>query len=591
MNETTRDEIAALQETLLRLETKHEQSIAEINEKWQSKFESVEASMKQQGEELTEAKRELQEVHTTLLQQLTQPLPQPTKLLTEPRPSEQDAMDEILRVEDSPQQSLQCHQQSDHSAACNSNANVETNSDSSIEWPVQEELHADADHFLAQRELQFEIIQQQLEMQDRQLKSVQEGLNRAALDTESLHYEQNKLRQSWSTNFEVIMEALKSVQDGPQGGLYGEIEKDAEPLVSDGAVTSASTAKLSNVIGHEVSLARDAKRECFELIQQENERMMRTWGAQFDDLALYIQDNLDSQRASIAEARTSTFEHVDAETQARSGVWNAQYNQLKHQVHQHSNEIHDLKEDQEKSLVVVVETLVNLKTKVQAITEQIKEQGNVQLCSEINMQKILQLMESKADQWSSTFSKCESELKLLKHKVSHITEETEEIAEDREHIQSILEESVQLFNATTKTSMELWTAQFSDLESRLQAQAKDNNAKVLDYEKLQFEMDDMRIAWNQKFVKLIRLVENQASSEHQVAQRAHRIEGGRDLPPCDSDPQEKQVSYTIVGTENTLSKKTKWRFRPTLFRDADAFCSASGAFYDLTSVDQVVETE
>lgn len=588
--DNTRTDIMALQQALMSMEAKHDLSMAAANEQWKAKFESVEATLMQQSQELTATKREQQESHSPLLQQLTQLVQQQSEQLaavTEMRANEREQMADMMRDLESRLQTLGAHQQGnpipftnedregDHTLACNQATGA--NPELTIERLVQKELQAEAEQLTAQRELQFEIMQQQVETHSRQLERIQESLTTAILDHESLRYEQVKTRQSWYTNFEVlsaqgqqldgeikaIAETLKSVQDRP----LAEMVKMAETreLMAGTSLTAdplGSPRMLSYRVGSQVSLARTTKSECFEFIQQENDRMMQTWGAQFDDLAIYIQDNLDAQRASIAEARTSTFEHVDAEAQARFAVWNAQHNQLVHQMHQHSTEIQDLKEDQERSIAIVVESLVNLKRNVHTITEQLNEQETLQMTTDIDMQKILHLIERKAKLWDSKFGKYDCKLQSLNDELRQVTKETKDIAEDRQVLKSILEQSIELFNVKTDTTLDRWTAQFAELKRQLQDQVENRNMKLQDHNKLQHELGNAIATWNNKFVDLICLVEHQAIDLEALRNKPHFTESERDPAPADYlESRRNTAAFREIKVDQKKYKKLLWSAR------------------------------
>jgi hypothetical protein len=306
------------------------------------------------------------------------------------------------------------------------------------------------------------------------------------------------------------------------------------------------------------------KQECLDVIHQETDRMMRAWGTQFDDLAVYMQDNLDAQRNSISEARTSTFDQVDAEAKSRALAVQAQYNELANTVQDHASQIQEIKDDQEKSLIIVVDSLVSLKGKVEAVAEQQSTQESLQMSSDVDMQKILRIIDTKTKQWNDAFSNYDSELAKMKDELKGLSTDTEAMAEDREAIQEILDESLALFTSNSNAATELWNAQFQKLERQM---------KLLDYEKLLCELSKVMADWKKKFADVMRLYSHQANElgklQSFVNERLPESENEeRDELYDYLEARRKKVTFAEIKVDQKKYKKVLWQAKQKRADDA-----------------------
>jgi mannitol/fructose-specific phosphotransferase system IIA component (Ntr-type) len=249
--------------------------------------------------------------------------------------------------------------------------------------------------------------------------------------------------------------------------------------------------------------------EVTELIRDEGERLMRTWGAQFDDLTVYLQDNLEKQRSSIAETRTSTFEHMDADAQRREEFWNSRWKEILSQNHQYDNWIHELREDQERSFLIIVDTLVSLKSKFQSISDRMDELEEFERKPGSEWSTIRQGLQQQLTSSQSKFVKYDAKLQSLKNIVDHAMKDIEEIAEDRESVQNILISSVELFNSKIDGCYDRWGTQCEGLEKRMKEKVDAGQKQIHNLNKHRREIEVVVTAMCKKMVDLSGMMENQ----------------------------------------------------------------------------------
>ena len=298
------------------------------------------------------------------------------------------------------------------------------------------------------------------------------------------------------------------------------------------------------------------KKECREMIERENERMMRTWGTHFQDLATLVQNDLDNQRESMAEARTSTFEHMDAETRARTTVWNTQYNQLVTQLRQHAQAIDNVKDDQERAMMIIVDTMVNLKLQVQELSEEIKEQESPLLLDNYNVsyskknvdtKRVLHMIDRKTKEWKLEMDKYAEEVQSLKAEYKKLAQANSEIMEDHDTVQNVLESTIDLFNAKMETNVDIFTIQLNDLQRELMEEAWESFVAKKDHETMQQELDKITKRCESTFVELVKVLEMQAA-ELKAAQEQQ----GKPVRIS-----KKNVSFTREGKDAPATTTTK----------------------------------
>lgn len=573
-DDETATEITALLKALKRLESKHEYAVAAAAKKelktTLSNSTTMKASMMRQSHELVEMKHGLNEVHSPLLEKLARVVLQQSKLLSTisaERAADRARMCELERQLDG--QRMQTHPQEGDMPAIGRRMEPVAVAESAvtahtIKRLVKSAVLGHVEQLQADRELRFEIMQEQVDAQGRQLDMVEDRLDTAIADNESLRYEQVQARQSWSSHFDVLMTQgqklncdIKALADrlASERPSAEVMERGASAsLDNQGQLVDADTINIS----HD-TIAQTVKLECMAYIKHENEGMMRAWGRQFDDLVVFIHGNLDSQRACIAEVRTSTFDHVDADSRAKAAVWNAQYNQLVHQTHHHGDELREAKDDQERSLIVVAEALVNLKTKVQGLAAQVLELGSGHLSSEVDAKQILHIVERKSKLWKTAFGNYESEVKSIKEGLAALSDAVKSIARDRETVQNIRESSLAL---KIDNAVNFWTTQFADLERRLEGQSAGHQAQFQGHDQLYREVQSALVDMKVTLANLVQPVTHQASDLETARGLAVGVDGKREPAP-DNDAE---------------SRETK-----TTFAKIDAYSGADRIeFYDLT---------
>lgn len=323
-----------------------------------------------------------------------------------------------------------------------------------------------------------------------------------------------------------------------------------------------------------------SKQQCRDLIDRENVRMMRTWGSHFDDLVVYLQDNLDAQSVAIAEARASTFEQVDAEAQAREEGMRTSYGELLRQVGELVTNLDSIKEEQERSLKIIVENLIKVMKNVDSIAERQNKQESIQKATDIDIQKVLQVVEAKSNVCKSSFAKVDDNVSSLTLKLGQVSEKCDLVSASRVALQDIVDESIKLFHEKSNTTMELWTAQFDKLERRMQ---------LLDYEELLSKLAKVMVAWRTKFTDLNQVVKRQGSDlgtlQGKFESKFTNLDGPESL--CDYlEARRKKVTFVNYNVDQKKYKKLLWRARQERSalsgEDDPEMTTQNIEYYDLT---------
>jgi hypothetical protein len=380
--------------------------------------------------------------------------------------------------------------QSDRSQDHLSSYEDTTATPASIEGLIRKELRSYLKEVFAERETQTYLLQRDIDKQNRQIEQLRiEVLSRLrALDFHPRPREMDHPVPLHCMKFE---------------GTEVEIE-----LIEESKMTRSET-KSSPKMEHQLALVHTedpliqfTSQVCNTLIMHEAEHLMKTWGTQFDDLTIYLQDNLDKQRECIADVQKSTFEHVDAETQTRIGVLNAQLNYLGRQTQQQDASIQELREEQERSFIVIVETLIKLKSKFEGIDDRMKKQEEMHSLSEIDITKLHQKLIDESNLWTSRFKHQEGKIQQLKGNVDHSLKEIEGVIEDRDSIQTILSATIELFNEKMESSNSLMGNQIFALENRLNKQIEAGQSEIQKMNTHKRDMDIVITAICKKLVDL-----------------------------------------------------------------------------------------
>ena len=325
-------------------------------------------------------------------------------------------------------------------------------------------------------------VPQDFEKQSLQIASLKNDLVSVLSIVELLRDETIRSREKCSSNFDVLTSQM------------WKIEAELEAIKSSGQ----ENLSILNTNEQKVELSQQ---DVAGHIQSESERLMQTWGAQFDDLVIYLQDNLDKQSACIAETRTSTFEHVDADSQRREALWNSKISEILCQNRQYDNMIQELRDDQERSFLIIVDTLVSLKTKCQSISERTDE---------------FEVLSRQGCEPQSTFRKYDAKFQALKNVVDHAMKDIVDIMEDRESVQNILTSSVELLNAKIDSKFDLWNQQIESLEKRVKEKTEAGLKQIQNLNKFRREIEMVVTAVCKKIGDLASRFENQLSDIESV---------------------------------------------------------------------------
>jgi len=279
---------------------------------------------------------------------------------------------------------------------------------------------------------------------------------------------------------------------------------------------SDSTERVNNMFDHD-ELKESIRKECREMMDRENEALMQTWGTHFQDLATLVQKELDHHRESITEVRSSIFEHVDAESKVRASLWNAQYNQLVKQMSKHSQDIGEIKEDQERAMLIVVETLVNMKMKVEEMHDEMESRPVLSTDSAehsegtFDADRVVQIVDQRTKVWESKMKHFAADLKKVKTDTHDANCAVADMIQDHDAMQSILDKTIDLFNAKMETSIDVWTIQLDDLKRDMEEFSFQSFASKRDQEKIQKSVDMLVKKLDSTYVDLIQVLDAQAA--------------------------------------------------------------------------------
>ena len=439
----------------------------------------------------------------------------------------------------------------------------------SIERLIRKELRSYMKEVLAERETQTYLIQREMENQNQQIAQLRiEVMSRfRALDLNVKPKAPNHPIPLHCMKFEGTEVEIELIEEGK----YAHDRTSTAISKSD---PSTENHLALSVVHADDPLIQFTSQVCHTLIMNEAEHLMKTWGTQFDDLTIYLQDNLDKQRECIADVQKSTFEQVDAETQARAGVLNAQLHYLQCKSQQQEKIIQELRDDQERVFHVVVETIIKLKSKLQGMGDQMEQQQREHSSTKHEVTALRQTLIDESNSSMSRFHKQDGRLQRLRESFDHSLKEIEEIVEDRNSIQTILSATIELFNEKMESSNELMGDQLTTTEKRFTKQIEAGEAEIQKINDHQHEMEIVITAICKKLVELTAdIAEKKCREAEQILTKP--LQGGR------TDTSKEYFDYMNVNEKKY--KKALWiagKQRSRLF-EVDA-AQKEVEFYDLT---------
>jgi hypothetical protein len=465
------------------LEVKIEQLLQVAKEEWNAKCEHYDKTINALSKELLETKMQLQSIDRINSNESATAyddtnLPYTLKLNTDLLRGNENSDTESNKTHDS-----SCFLPESNVSSGGSYDDDTTATPVSIEQLIRKELRSYMKGVLAERESHTYLLLREMEKQEQK----------------NVAFRNDILNQLHELTMEKGQDQTKIVS-------YTNLDTTHNQIIdNDGDVQSILTVEQENqieLVNVNIPVLQYTNQMCTELIQKESERLMKTWGTQFDELAVYLQDNLDSQRVCIAEARTSTFEHVDAESHTRAGVWKAQFNHLLRKNQQQENAMHEIRGDQEQSFLIIVDTLIKLKTKLNEITEQVKDFEMMHLSSEIDIQTIRYDFHDESNIWKLKFIQSESKFQSLKDSVNYIVKEVDAFVEDRDSIQKNLSATIELINSKLEAQNEMWQSKLTNFESRFENQAKAGQLQIQNLNSQRLEVEVVISAICKKLVDL-----------------------------------------------------------------------------------------
>lgn len=561
---STNARIDSLKMRLRRMEKQHEEYVVANQEINETRFQVVENKLEVQRKELEVTKENLKEAQIQLEEQ--------SKYHAGISAEQQVLLERIglierrLMKEDPPGSPVTPTTASGNELSSNINEKSTTNTPAEFEAMIQKLVKIELQQLFAESHEQFAILQQKAEKQGKKLdlnhlrEEQEEQQQLCDANVKPLARQEDEQDESLNTleaanlmiqGDEKVMVQRKGelVQAAPErdpSGLDASSSNSstnsssADKILSRRAIISGMHSESTERMSNRQNAAREERFEdeedcsstyrekrdeamrekvvndCREIMERENEHLMKTWGTHFQDLATLVQNELEKQRESIIETRTTTFEHVDAESKARATVWNAQYNQL-------AREIMDIKEDSERALQILVETMVNLKTKVDEYATALTAKPTLSSESGANVfdtePLLQQLVDQKTTQLESEISKCRDEVQGLKSELKLVHCATADIVQDHEAMQSILDTTIDVFNKKMETNVDVWTIQLGDLQRDLEEYVQRNFGRKRDQEKLKEKMETVVKKLDTTYVDLIQVLNEQAK-ELRSAQEA-----------------------------------------------------------------------
>ena len=560
MNESTEEQQINLQ--LRSFEEKFERSLQEMKNKYDRKCEQYDQTIAEISKELFETKQMLNDRHSKLHTVVDAKMVDQNVSITSSATDGNDDLPLSLQFDKDRLRKNQNNSDSDSNTAEHGICSVvvhrsdrshdhsssfedTTSTPASIEGLIRKELRSYMKEVLAERETQTYLLQREVDKQNQQIAQLRiDVLSRLRV----LDFQVVKPRQP---DQPIPLHCMKFE------GTEVEIELIEEGKLtcnqSSLSVITPKSERQTTVVQAEDPLSHFTSQICNKLIMDNAEHLMKTWGTQFDDLTIYLQDNLDKQRECIADVRKSTFEHIDAETQTRVGVLNEHLNFIGRKNQQQEKAIQELHDEQERSFLVVVETLIKLKSKFQGVGDQVKQQEETHLSAKGDLEKLRQKLIDESNSWTLRFNQQDGKLQQLKDKVDQGLKEMEDVIEDRDSIQTILSATIELFNAKMESSNTLMSDQLITLENRLNTQIEAGQAEIQKMTTHRREMEIVVTAICKKLVDLTADVSVKQRTE--VEQLLIKTEEGQCV---DKQVQNDIDHFKYIKVNQKKYKKALW---------------------------------
>jgi hypothetical protein len=306
-------------------------------------------------------------------------------------------------------------------------------------------------------------------------------------------------------------------------------------------------------------------------LNYETERLMQIWKTQMADMASCYNTNFDDVRDLLNQLRTETRHHVDATVKKNHLLTKRQYENLVGQVNDHTRSIAEVQEDQEVSNMALIDTMSCMKTKFDAVLEELQLYGslpNNSMISTTNQQggneaassgsgesgecgsritvtcgkpldnnnnndPVVQIFERKSGQWNAQFKKLRSELRSFQREQC---EQRQDVAE----LQQLLETSVNVLSQQAETTASLCEKQLQRLYDQVR---RETTAQQTDLRTVQTDLVDMGQQWRDRFNELLHVLDSQNRYGSTTSSRG-REDNARDAAAVavsgGGDPQQQQ---------------------------------------------------
>lgn len=381
--------------------------------------------------------------------------------------------------------------------------------DASDKGDIKESIKESAETLVAQRDVQFGLLQQNMEKELQQVKS-KYSVQQKILDKMIVKCED--IQRSCQSNNEV---------------LFTELETQKQEIDHVARTTSPDPTFVESMIQNECSritvMVRGELNEVRRQFQSKTLNLPSTKGADF---------------------------------------WETKFDELSSTVQEYDFDLEQVKEDQETAMSMVVDTMAALKEKVEGVLGEVKRTENLQIASDFGLQKILDLVERKSGQWNTKFSEHSEHIKELKKQIVDVDSDQAETKQACDDLKDILEQSIRLVNDQTETSNELWTTQINELK-RLIKDSPNNHkyATADDYSKLKKILGQILVTWNKNFEDLKKTVKSQAVALENIhaapIAREVIIDERETHPVPEREESKSRVHHIVVPTDNkkvTFSK-------------------------------------
>jgi hypothetical protein len=303
-----------------------------------------------------------------------------------------------------------------------------------------------------------------------------------------------------------------------KNGTVGDCEASLHGMMSRGVSVVVAKSLMSIEARYEEAIAR----------------MDKKWNDKFEQVeAIFKQQS--QQLKAMQEELAATKDEL-REARDESSGWCRNFQQKCTLIQQQSEDLAiEFKVAEEESRRNQAEgdrTMVDLKNEVEAVVGQMNQHHTVLAATKTDLESTFHVINDKTELLIMGFNKYAEELKEMREALDRVGAQADEFTKDGKanirDIQTIMDQTLDLFNAKFEESVDLWTYQLEDVGRELEEQKSRSHVTVEDQEVLRVQLKAQLNDCTAKLDGLVRQMRHQSDELTTVKTYTAHVKRQRD---------------------------------------------------------------